>query len=95
MTRLLSRYLRPYRTQLLIVLVLVAIQALSNLYLPSLNADIINNGVIKGDTAYIIRVGTYMLLVTFLIGVSSIVAVYFGSKVAMAFGRYVRGAVVR
>jgi ATP-binding cassette subfamily B multidrug efflux pump len=95
MTRLLSRYLRPYRTQLLIVLVLVAIQALSNLYLPSLNADIINNGVSKGDTAYIIRVGTYMLLVTFLLGVSSIVAVYFGSKVAMSFGRDVRGAVFR
>ncbi len=95
MTRLLPRYLRPYRTQLLIVLVLVAIQALSNLYLPSLNADIINNGVSKGDTAYIIRVGAYMLLVTFLLGVSSIVAVYFGSKVAMSFGRDVRSAVFR
>ncbi len=95
MTRLLPRYLRPYRTQLLIVLALVAIQALSNLYLPSLNADIINNGVSKGDTAYIIRVGAYMLLVTFLLGVSSIVAVYFGSKVAMSFGRDVRSAVFR
>ncbi len=95
MTKLLWRYLRPYRAQLLIVLVLVAIQALSNLYLPSLNADIINNGVSKGDTAYIIRVGSYMLLVTFLLGVSSIVAVYFGSKVAMSFGRDVRSAVFR
>jgi ATP-binding cassette subfamily B protein len=79
----------------LIVLFLVAVQALSNLYLPSLNADIINNGVSKGDTAYIIRVGTYMLLVTFLLGVCSIVAVYFGSKVAMSFGRDVRSAVFR
>ena len=95
MTTLLPRYLRPYRTQLLIVLVLVAVQALSNLYLPSLNADIINNGVSKGDTGYIIRVGTYMLLVTFLLGVCSIVAVYFGSKVAMSFGRDVRSAVFR
>ena len=95
MTRLLPRYLWPYRTQLLIVLFLVAVQALSNLYLPSLNADIINNGVSKGDTAYIIRVGTYMLLVTFLLGVCSIVAVYFGSKVAMSFGRDVRSAVFR
>jgi ATP-binding cassette subfamily B multidrug efflux pump len=95
MTRLLRRYLWPYRTQLLIVLFLVAVQALSNLYLPSLNADIINNGVSKGDTAYIIRVGTYMLLVTFLLGVCSIVAVYFGSKVAMSFGRDVRSAVFR
>jgi ATP-binding cassette, subfamily B, multidrug efflux pump len=95
MTRLLLRYLRPYRAQLLIVLFLVAVQALSNLYLPSLNADIINNGVSKGDTAYIIRVGTYMLLVTFLLGVCSIIAVYFGSKVAMSFGRDVRSAVFR
>jgi len=79
----------------LIVLFLVAVQALSNLYLPSLNADIINNGVSKGDTAYIIRVGTYMLLVTFLLGVCSIIAVYFGSKVAMSFGRDVRSAVFR
>ena len=95
MTRLLPRYLWPYRTQLLIVLFLVAVQALSNLYLPSLNADIINNGVSKGDTAYITRVGTYMLLVTFLLGVCSIIAVYFGSKVAMSFGRDVRSAVFR
>ena len=95
MTRLLPRYLWPYLTQLLIVLFLVAVQALSNLYLPSLNADIINNGVSKGDTAYIIRVGTYMLLVTFLLGVCSIIAVYFGSKVAMSFGRDVRSAVFR
>jgi ATP-binding cassette subfamily B protein len=95
MTKLLPRYLRPYRVQLLIVLVLVTIQALSNLYLPSLNADIINNGVSKGDTGYIIRTGTYMLLVTFLLGICSIVAVYFGSKVAMSFGRDVRSAVFR
>ena len=95
MTKLLPRYLRPYRAQLLIVLVLVTIQALSNLYLPSLNADIINNGVSKGDTGYIIRTGTYMLLVTFLLGICSIVAVYFGSKVAMSFGRDVRSAVFR
>jgi len=79
----------------LIVLVLVTIQALSNLYLPSLNADIINNGVSKGDTGYIIRTGTYMLLVTFLLGICAIVAVYFGSKVAMSFGRDVRSAVFR
>ena len=95
MTKLLTRYLRPYRVQLLIVLVLVTIQALSNLYLPSLNADIINNGVSKGDTGYIIRTGTYMLLVTFLLGICAIVAVYFGSKVAMSFGRDVRSAVFR
>jgi len=95
MTRLLPRYLRPYRSQLLIVLVLVAIQAIANLYLPSLNADIINNGVIKGDTDYIIRTGAFMLFVTSMLGIASIVAVYFGSRVAMSFGRDVRSAIFR
>jgi ATP-binding cassette subfamily B multidrug efflux pump len=95
MTRLLLKYLRPYRGQMLIVLALVAIQAISNLYLPSLNADIINNGVSKGDTAYIIRTGTFMLAVTLALGVCSIVAVYFGSRVAMSFGRDVRSAIFR
>jgi ATP-binding cassette subfamily B protein len=95
MTKLLPRYLRPYRLPLSLVLILVAVQAISNLYLPSLNADIINNGVVKGDTSYIPRTGAFMLLVTSLLGICSIVAVYFGSKVAMSFGRDVRSAIFR
>jgi ATP-binding cassette subfamily B protein len=95
MTKLLPKYLAPYRLPLSIVLVLVTIQALANLYLPSLNADIINNGVIKGDTNYIIRTGGFMLLVTSMLGVCSIVAVYFGSRTAMSFGRDVRSAIFR
>jgi ATP-binding cassette subfamily B protein len=95
MIRLLSTYLRPYRRALAVVMVLVAVQALANLYLPNLNADIINNGVVKGDTGYIIRTGGLMLLVTFLVGVCAIVAVYFGSRTAMAFGRDVRSAIFR
>src|ERR1035437_8287683 len=93
MTKLLPRYLRPYRAQLSIVLVLVAIQAIANLYLPSLNADIINNGVIKGVNDYIIRTGAFMLFGTSMLGIASIVAVYFRSSVAMAFGRDVRSAI--
>jgi ATP-binding cassette subfamily B protein len=62
MTKLLRRFLRPYRGSLAIVMVLVTIQALANLYLPNLNADIINNGVLKGDTGYIVRTGVSMLL---------------------------------
>ncbi len=54
MTRLLTKYLRPYGKQISFVLVLLLIQAIANLYLPELNADIINNGVAKGDTAYIV-----------------------------------------
>jgi ATP-binding cassette subfamily B multidrug efflux pump len=95
MPRLLARFLRPYRLQIAVVLSLVAVQALSNLYLPSLNADLINNGVIKGDTGYIARTGSFMLLVTFLLGLCAIVAVFFGARTAMAFGRDVRGAVFR
>jgi len=95
MTKLLPRFLWPHRWRLLIVVVLVTVQALANLYLPSLNADIINNGVVKGDTGYILQTGGYMLLITALLGVSSIVAVYFGAMTAMAFGRDVRSAIFR
>jgi ATP-binding cassette subfamily B multidrug efflux pump len=95
MTKLLLKYLRPYRASLAIVFVLVSVQALTNLYLPSLNADIINNGVIKNDTGYIIRTGGFMLLVTVLTGLCAIVAVYFGARTAMSFGRDVRSAIFR
>ena len=95
MTKLLPRFLWPHRWRLLIVVVLVTVQALANLYLPSLNADNINNGVVKGDTGYILQTGGYMLLITALLGVSSIVAVYFGAMTAMAFGRDVRSAIFR
>jgi ATP-binding cassette subfamily B multidrug efflux pump len=95
MTKLLTRFLSPYRLPLTIVLILVAVQAIANLYLPSLNADIINNGVVKGDTGYIVRTGAYMLLITLALGVCSIIAVYFGSMTAMSFGRDVRSAIFR
>jgi ATP-binding cassette subfamily B protein len=93
MTRLLTRFLRPYRWALAFVMVLLLVQAIANLYLPDLNADIINNGVIKGDTGYIISTGGFMLGVTLLLAIASIVSVYWGSKTAMAFGRDVRSAI--
>ena len=62
MIRLLRTYLRPYAAQLVVVLVLLLVGAIGNLYLPDLNGDIINNGVVKGDTDYIVRVGALMLL---------------------------------
>jgi ATP-binding cassette subfamily B multidrug efflux pump len=95
MIRLLITYLRPYRRPLAIVMVLVTVQAIANLYLPNLNADIINNGVVKGDTNYIIRIGGIMLLITLLLSVCAIIAVYYGSRTAMAFGRDVRSAIFR
>ena len=69
MTRLLLTYLRPYRLQILVVIALLAVQAIANLYLPNLNADIINDGVVKGDIDYILRTGALMLGVTLLLAV--------------------------
>ncbi|MCX6364914.1 MAG: ABC transporter ATP-binding protein [Actinobacteria bacterium] len=76
-------------------MVLLLVQAIANLYLPTLNADIINNGVVTGDTAYILKTGGLMLGVTLVFVIASIIAVYWGSKVAMGFGRDVRGALFR
>jgi ATP-binding cassette subfamily B multidrug efflux pump len=95
MLRLLKTYLRPYWKQITLIVGLLLVQAIANLYLPNLNADIINNGVAKGDAPYIMSVGGFMLGVTLLLGTASIVAVYWSSKTAMAFGRDVRGALFR
>ena len=95
MIRLLRQKLAPYSRQLILVLALLLVQAVANLYLPTLNADIINNGVLKGDTNYILRVGGIMLGVTVLFAIASIIAVYWGAKIAMAFGRDIRGALFR
>ncbi|MGB4592535.1 MAG: ABC transporter ATP-binding protein [Coriobacteriia bacterium] len=94
MTRLL-RFLKPYWKQIIFVIVLLLIQAISNLYLPDLNANIINNGIAKGDTDYIWRTGGLMLAVTLLLQTTAVIGVYWGSKTAMAFGRDVRSAVFR
>jgi ATP-binding cassette subfamily B protein len=93
MIALLRSYLRPYAGQLVIVLGLLLIGALGNLYLPDLQGDIINNGVVKGDTDYILRVGGLMLLVTAVLGIAAIAAVYMSSRIAMGFGRDVRSAI--
>jgi ATP-binding cassette subfamily B multidrug efflux pump len=90
---LLRAYLAPYRAPLLVVVGLLLIQAIGNLYLPNLNADIINNGVVRGDTDYIVRVGALMLLITVIVGIAAIASVYLSSLVANAFARDVRSAV--
>jgi len=91
--RLLREYLKPYTRPLTAVVVLQLIQSMANLYLPNLNADIINNGVAKGDTSVIMNLGGQMLGVTLVQVVCSIAAVYFGARVAMSLGRDVRAAV--
>jgi len=92
---LLVTYLRPYGRALVLVIALLFVQAVANLYLPELNADIINNGVVKGDIDYIVRTGAIMLGVTVVLGACAIVAVYWGARVAMGFGRDVRRALFR
>jgi ATP-binding cassette subfamily B protein len=88
--RLLTTVLAKYKGLLWVVVVFQAIQAVAGLYLPTLNSDIINNGIVKQDLGYIGRIGGLMLVVTILQVAFSVIAVYFGSKVAMGFGRDVR-----
>jgi ATP-binding cassette subfamily B multidrug efflux pump len=95
MIPLLRRYLAPYRWPIVLVLALLLVQAITNLYLPELNADIINNGIAKGDTEYILQTGGFMLLVTFALMIASIIAVFFSARIAMGFGRDVRSSIFR
>lgn len=92
MLRLLRERLAPYRTWLIMVVVLQFVGVVAMLYLPSLNADIIDEGVAKGDTDYIVRVGAIMLAVSLVQIACSVGAVWFGARTAMGFGRDVRAA---
>jgi ATP-binding cassette subfamily B protein len=93
LTRLLRRYLRPYRRQISIVIVLVVAQTAGNLYLPNLMADIINDGVITGNLHYILTTGALMLGITLGLGAVAVVAVYWASRTAMGAGADIRAAV--
>ena len=91
---LLRRFLRPYRTLLAGVVLLQLVGTMAALYLPSLNAAIIDDGVATGDTGFIWRTGRVMLAVTVLQIVCAVAATYLGARTAMGFGRDVRGALV-
>ncbi|MET8119215.1 ABC transporter ATP-binding protein [Micromonospora sp. NPDC005189] len=88
--RLLRDQLRTYQRPLLAVVLLQFVGTMASLYLPSLNADIIDQGVARGDTDYIVQTGGWMLLVSLIQIVCSIAAVYLGARIAMGFGRDVR-----
>ncbi|WP_433537001.1 ABC transporter ATP-binding protein [Micromonospora sp. CA-249363] len=88
--RLLRGQLSPYSRPLLAVVLLQFVGTMASLYLPSLNADIIDKGVARGDTGYIVHTGGWMLLVSLIQIICSIAAVYLGAQVAMGFGRDVR-----
>ncbi|MFB7797809.1 ABC transporter ATP-binding protein [Isoptericola sp. NPDC056134] len=83
-------YLRPYAGAVGVLLVLQLLATLASLYLPSLNADIVDNGVTTGDTAYIMRVGGWMLVVSLVQVACAIGAVFLGARAATALGRDVR-----
>lgn len=91
--KLLVRFVKPYWPLLVAVIVFQAAQSIASLWLPSLNADIIDVGIAEGDIGYIVGVGGIMLAVTFVQIVCAIVAVYFGARLAMGFGRDLRAAI--
>jgi ABC-type multidrug transport system fused ATPase/permease subunit len=91
--RLLRSNLEPYWRQVSAVVVLIVFQTVLGLYLPNLTADIINNGVSKGDIPYIWRTGGLMLAVTIVQGIIAIVAVYWASRTSMGVGRDLRASV--
>lgn len=92
---LLRRFVRPYRWLVAAVMVFQVLSACASLYLPGINASIIDNGVAKGDTALITRLGLLMLAVTAIQGCCAVGAVYFGSRTGMGFGRDLRSAMFR
>ena len=91
--RLLRSYLGRYRGALIAVVLLQTFQAIAALYLPTLNASIIDKGVARGDTGYIWSTGALMVVVTLVQVVCACSAVYFGSRASMGFGRDVRSGI--
>ena len=91
--RTLRHYLRPYWPSLLAVLALKVVETIAALSLPTLNADIINDGVVAGDTDRIWVLGGQMLAITALQGVSAVIGTYLAAKASMGLGRAMRADV--
>src|SRR5437660_822130 len=86
----LLRFMKPYRPKLVLVVVLAFLQAMANLYLPTLFANIVDNGIFTGDTGYIWRTGGIMMLITLGGTVAAVVGIFFSSQVATGFGKIIR-----
>jgi ATP-binding cassette subfamily B multidrug efflux pump len=86
----LFRFLKPYRLFIAVVLLLVFLQSLANLYLPTLMANIVDTGIVNGDTSYILRTGGVMLLITLGGTLAAIASSFFAARTAVGFGRDVR-----
>lgn len=84
------KFLKPYKWWVLLTIVFIALQSLSDLYLPDLNATIIDEGVMKGDVGTILLFGGVMLLVALLVGVCTLGTTYFSTKASLAYGRDMR-----
>jgi ATP-binding cassette, subfamily B, multidrug efflux pump len=95
MIRLLRESLRPYTRVLIVVIVLQLLSTIASLYLPNLNADIIDYGIAKGNTGYILRAGGWMLIISLVQIASSVAATFYGSRASMCVGRDLRGAIFR
>jgi ATP-binding cassette subfamily B multidrug efflux pump len=91
--RLIRAHIRPYKRPMTYLVVFQLLATIATLYLPTLNADIIDNGVVVGNNGYIVRIGAIMIAVTLGNVLCSVCAVYFGARTAMAVGRDLRGAV--
>jgi ABC-type multidrug transport system fused ATPase/permease subunit len=92
---LLRQFLGPYSWQTILVLDLLAFQAIEGLYLPNLFADVVNNGVVMGDTTYIWRTGLLMLGITVLIGITAVISTYWGARLIIGVGADLRAAIYR
>jgi len=93
LTQILKTYLRPYTKQVYLIIAMLLIQAIASLYLPNLNADLINGGIAKGNVSYIWHIGEIMLASSALVMGASILLAFLAARVAMAFGRDLRAAV--
>jgi len=93
--KLLRNHLGPFKWLLVGIVFFQFLQTLGTLFLPTLNADIINNGVVTGNIRNIIVPGAIMLAVTLLLGICSIIAVYYSARTAMRFGRDVRASMFK
>ncbi|MFI1830597.1 ABC transporter ATP-binding protein [Streptomyces sp. NPDC020412] len=91
--RLLRTYVRPYKVQIVLLVVLQLLQTSATLYLPTLNADIIDDGVVKGDTGLILRLGAVMIGISLVQVLCNIGAVYYGARTAAAIGRDIRAGI--
>jgi ATP-binding cassette subfamily B protein len=93
--RLLRIYLRPYKSWLAAIIVLQLLGTIASLYLPNLNADIIDEGIARGNTGYILRTGGWMLIISFAQIACSVAATYYGARAAMSLGRDLRAVIFR